>query len=486
MSLATQKEQVETDNRRLYPRGTIRGVVLVFFGLGKWGKLVNIGEGGMAFEFYQLPPSGQQISFGLELMGREPSEPLGDPPTDSIHADGQVVWTREFERCAGVQFVDISGGARQQIRQWLSIEAASGPAAGGEKVQRDAIGREVSGPPLTLDEATSQGTDSGQLWNAEFAQSTSSRRLWGPGSDEEHALDEPYGAKSQIDLDPQANSTIAFDRAALMSIARWVAVLAMLGAITTMILSQRVHLATLFESIQERSTGNRAPPRAGERLAAKTPLVFEVEAVDMNNRRRLLTFNNNASAVESRLSPGAAASSAPNKPFLVVAAAPPAEGTAAENRRSFSNLKLGSPTVRRAEKNASTEDPTLAIDSVVPSREAIRVGDPSGASLANTAVQVPVAPPKPAGGQVQEARLISSVSPAYPALARSIHLQGTVTIDALIDSAGKVAAMKPLSGPLALQQAAMDALRQWNYEPARLDGQPVSTHLSVRIKFRLN
>jgi protein TonB len=46
--------------------------------------------------------------------------------------------------------------------------------------------------------------------------------------------------------------------------------------------------------------------------------------------------------------------------------------------------------------------------------------------------------------------------------------------------------MKPLSGPVALQQAAMDALRQWKYEPARLDGQPVSMHLSVTMKFRLN
>jgi periplasmic protein TonB len=65
-------------------------------------------------------------------------------------------------------------------------------------------------------------------------------------------------------------------------------------------------------------------------------------------------------------------------------------------------------------------------------------------------------------------------------------LQGEVTIDALIDSTGRVAAMKPLSGPVALQQAAMDALRQWKYEPARLDGQPASTHLTVTMKFHLN
>src|SRR5712671_1485719 len=110
MSLTSQKEQIETNNRRLCPRGTFRGAVLVFFGLGKWGRLINISEGGMAFEFYQLPPSGQPISFGLEAMGREPSEPSGKLATDSIHADGRVVWTRDFERCAGVQFVDISGG----------------------------------------------------------------------------------------------------------------------------------------------------------------------------------------------------------------------------------------------------------------------------------------------------------------------------------------------------------------------------------------
>ena len=130
MSLTTHKEQVETDNRRLYPRGTISGVVLVFFGAGKWGRLINICEGGMAFEFYEPPPRGQRISFGLEVMGPEPPEPSGEPATDSIHADGQVVWTRDFERCAGVQFVEISGGMEQQIRQWLSIEASSGAATG--------------------------------------------------------------------------------------------------------------------------------------------------------------------------------------------------------------------------------------------------------------------------------------------------------------------------------------------------------------------
>jgi TonB family protein len=474
MSLTTQKEQVETNNRRLYSRGTMRVVTLVFFGPGKWGKLINISEGGMAFEFYQHPPSGQRISFGLEAMGREPSEASGKLAGGSIHADGQLVWARDFERCAGVQFVDISGGTRQQIRQWLSIEPSSKPSsAEGETGQRDAIEVEETeppGPPLTPDDTTSQGTDVGQIGNAELAQSISPEE---PEVTEEPALEKPAGAKYQL------------HRAALVSMARWLAVLAMIGGITAIILAQRVPLAALFGSIRERSIVNSAPSRAGERSVAKNSLVFQIEAVDVNNRRRLLTFDNNAPAVEARLSFGKAASSTPNKAFLVEPAAPPAQRTTAEKRRSLSNLKLGTPRVTRPATNASTENSTLAIDSVVPGRGVIRAGDTSGL-LANT-VQVPAAPQTiPVGGQVQQARLISSVPPVYPAIARSIGLQGEVTIDALIDSTGRLAAMKPLSGPIALQQAAMDALRQWSYEPARLDGQPVSTHLSVTVRFRLN
>ncbi len=444
--------------------------MLVFFGLGKWGKLINISEGGMAFEFYELPPNGERLSFGLEVMARE-SEPSGKLATDSIRADGQVVWTRDVERCAGVQFLDVSEATLRQIRRWLSIEPFF-EAGEGERVRDDAIETGVSRPPLTLPETRRQGTDQGQLRDTEFAQSSNLNVRWNPGFDEP-PVEERSGTKSQI------------NQAALMSMVPWLAVLAILAGITTtMILPQRVHLAALFENIRERSIGNKVLPHAGERSVAKTRPAFEVEAVDMNNRRRLLTFDNDASAVEPSLS--WAASSTPNKSFLVNRGAPPAERTTEEKRRSLSNLKLSRPTLTRPATNVSTANSAPVIDSGTATREALRVGSPSGEILANTAAQVPAAPPAPVSGGVQQARLISSVSPAYPAFARSMGLQGDITIDALIDATGKVTTMKPLSGPVPLQQAAMDALRQWNYEPARLDGRPVSTHLSVTVKFRLN
>ncbi len=109
----------------------------------------------------------------------------------------------------------------------------------------------------------------------------------------------------------------------------------------------------------------------------------------------------------------------------------------------------------------------------------------SGLSVSNA--KQPVAPPipLPVGGDVKSARLISSVAPTYPVIARSQRIAGNVMIDALVDATGQVTSMKIVSGPPLLQQSATEALRHWKYEPAQLDGKPVATHLTVTIQFKL-
>lgn len=99
----------------------------------------------------------------------------------------------------------------------------------------------------------------------------------------------------------------------------------------------------------------------------------------------------------------------------------------------------------------------------------------------------PVAPtiPLPVGGDVKAARLISSVPPVYPEIARSQRLTGSVQIDALVDTTGRVTGMKIVSGPPLLQKSAMDALSHWRYDPAQLNGQAVATHLTVTIQFKV-
>ena len=95
------------------------------------------------------------------------------------------------------------------------------------------------------------------------------------------------------------------------------------------------------------------------------------------------------------------------------------------------------------------------------------------------------AAPVPVGGDVKIARMISSVPPTYPPMAKTQRVSGDVRIDALIDASGRVSSMKVISGPSLLHQAAMEALRQWKYQPASLDGKPVAMHLTVTIQFRL-
>src|SRR6266567_3289961 len=90
----------------------------------------------------------------------------------------------------------------------------------------------------------------------------------------------------------------------------------------------------------------------------------------------------------------------------------------------------------------------------------------------------------PVGGQVQKARLVKSVPPVYPPFAKSSRVGGDVILDALIDSNGNVTELKAISGPAMLRQAAMDAVKHWKYEPARLNGRPVALHLAVTVKFR--
>lgn len=153
-------------------------------------------------------------------------------------------------------------------------------------------------------------------------------------------------------------------------------------------------------------------------------------------------------------------------------------------RPSLGKVRLAKPKVDRSAKVQANGDmaPTLENNS-----DGIPPGDNSlGANFAESSNQ-PAAPATPVavGGDVKPARLISSVPPAYPMLAKTQHMAGDVRVDALIDATGRVTTMKIVSGPSLLQQAAMDALRQWKYQAATLDGKPVSMHLTVTIQFRL-
>ena len=149
---------------------------------------------------------------------------------------------------------------------------------------------------------------------------------------------------------------------------------------------------------------------------------------------------------------------------------------------SASYLRITSSPARSKLTVAVSQPPaSVVVSQSLPQDGTARRGDVTLASptvtTAHTNTQSAAASTQPIS--------VSAVLPGYPLLAKNQHLEGDVRVDAVIDVNGRVTATKAVSGPVLLQQAAVDALRQWKYRPATLDGKPVPMHLSVTIRFRV-
>jgi TonB family protein len=154
-------------------------------------------------------------------------------------------------------------------------------------------------------------------------------------------------------------------------------------------------------------------------------------------------------------------------------AAPVAEQHRSANNGNMPNL-FGSlnahPVATRA---AAHEEEAPAVPGVTS----------SGAEGLAAITPPPSALPAPPASTTKPARLISSVPAVYPEFARQRGIGGTVVIQATIEANGAVGATKVLSGPQSLRESAVHALRQWKYEPGRVDGQPAPTEVTVTLHF---
>jgi periplasmic protein TonB len=173
-------------------------------------------------------------------------------------------------------------------------------------------------------------------------------------------------------------------------------------------------------------------------------------------------------------------------PAPVVSAPPPknsnsapkeAQPVEAPPKPSLGDVHLVAPVVNHTAASQQEGDALQSIDTkTVPAG-----ADPFDATGSH---HNPPAAPLPVGGDVKPAQLLKSVPPEYPVIAKSQHVSGKVQIDALIDASGNVSSVKVLSGPTLLHRAAIDAVKQWKYSPAVLDGEPTSMHLTVTVEFR--
>ncbi len=234
-----------------------------------------------------------------------------------------------------------------------------------------------------------------------------------------------------------------------------------------------------------RATSSATPQSAPETMAQATPL----NAANLPNPAPMRTGQpanpSSGPAIPVNANPPKASANSPVEGSAP--AAPKKQAAPGVTAGMVTDALNAHPvTASRAEPVPYDAAPTLE-----PDASSVPQGDGLSAivSSSNNAVPPPPLPapegPVRVGGQVKEPRLISSTKPVYPALAQKTAVQGDVVIETTIDKNGSVAKMHVVSGPSLLRDAALNAVRQWKYEPLLLNNQPISVQMMVTVKFRL-
>jgi protein TonB len=166
--------------------------------------------------------------------------------------------------------------------------------------------------------------------------------------------------------------------------------------------------------------------------------------------------------------------------------------------RQFDAGRLMAP--REVPKNVAiiVEDPNAALPSASQVSGGIPGGIPGGlGGLGGIGVAPPPPPPPPpvkavqtgplrVGGNVQAANLVKKITPAYPTLAKSARIQGTVRFTAIIGKDGTIQNLQLVSGHPMLVAAATEAVKQWVYKPTLLNGEPVEVITQIDVNFTLS
>jgi TonB family protein len=215
------------------------------------------------------------------------------------------------------------------------------------------------------------------------------------------------------------------------------------------------------------NAGEAAQP-ATATSSTNAPAAGNVDGVPANNSA------SSATGVTSELSRPAAVTATPNPPaatpVVIAPVVPP-------------------PVESPAERAALAEKGRMRV--VAPAKPS--GGKPAAEKLSKNhgkaqtsgeSAPVPIAPEVSVSDQpIVPAKLLRAVQPIYPPDAMRNYITGDVRIEAEVDKQGHIGAMKILLGPKQFRQVAMDALRQYEYEPARQGGKPVASKVTVTIKF---
>ena len=143
------------------------------------------------------------------------------------------------------------------------------------------------------------------------------------------------------------------------------------------------------------------------------------------------------------------------------------------------DIGSAAPDIRSSGSSFSTGIPGAVFDA----QAALKVITPPPP----TAVVKPATGPAPlrVGGNVLDAKILKRVLPVYPPLARTMRISGKVHLIGIISKSGVIEKLDVLDGHPLLVRAALEAVRQWIYQPTLLNGEPVDVTAPIEVNFTL-
>ena len=150
----------------------------------------------------------------------------------------------------------------------------------------------------------------------------------------------------------------------------------------------------------------------------------------------------------------------------------------AEKSTAIATLTSSGPS--RITQNQTQQAPEVAPSFTV-------AGGSMQAPLSNLARPVATSTPSAAAieqSQLEPLQLVRGATPIYPALAKARNITGTVVIQGTVGKDGKVSNLEFVSGPPVFKDAAFEAVRQYQFKPAKLNGHPIEQVTQVRLNFR--
>jgi len=492
----------EHADRRAHSRHRIRALAYVELGENNGGIVLNISEGGFAVRAAEAI-RGDSLS-RLRFQMQNATQPL--------EMSGDIAWTSDSRKEAGVRFIDPREAALLEIRTWILKEGLPGILPKQPPIVSNIFGEAPRKNESVLDEFPGDEVSEAEI------RDNGNDLVSGPSviPDSKIQLSDPRAPKmwserqrSGATLFPKEVVTVPSARLPVVALPpikkldqvqpqhreskapeNWMDFRIQLGqgwvlaALVTLLVAisfaggmavRKGGLIGLWRNSDAMpSTGAQTQDSARATPSAQTPpKPLQIEIVDSSNQRWVIPAS--AGAVRSGTNGAGIASS----------------GGSPDSSENIAASSSGSsqPPEHQGARKASTvpgEKGTAPLLLSLPERSVSASGSVAISSQRSFAVpsESSQAASQP-GKNLQVGQLVNLVDPVYPPDAEQKHIEGTVRLHATIGEDGSIKDLQPLSGPPSLLPAALTAVREWRYNPTLLNGQPIETQEDISLVFRL-